>query len=180
MKDASVPTVAIIDIDMLNSETDLSKAISGYCSEFNQSEIISLRAELATHIEEVPEEDIKEELKKNVAELLEQLNNNEHSLSGARGALNRIRAESTKWSMIKKEGIEAMQVEFRQKAQKIIDESKKVGLYIVPVGEVESWIDLEVRKNRWALPALEAIHEGRCPNNLKMFVGDIIKNISNH
>jgi energy-coupling factor transporter ATP-binding protein EcfA2 len=180
LTDASVPTVAIIDIDILNSATDLSNAISAFCSELNQSEIISLRAELATHIEEVSEENIIKELEQNVAELLKQLNNNEHSLSGARGALNRIRAESTKWSKIKRKGIDTLEVEFRQKAQKIIDESMKVGLYIVPVGELESWMDLGVRKNRWVLPALQEIHEGRCPDNLKMFVGGIINGISNH
>lgn len=180
LKKASVPTAAIIDIDILNSKTDLLNAIRAFSSKLNESEIISLREELAAHIEEVPEEDITKELKKNVAELIEQLNNNEHSLSGARGALNRIRAESTKWSKIKKDGIDILEGEFRQKAQRIIDESLSVGLYIVPVGELEGWIKLGVRKNRWALPALEKIHGGRCPDNLKSFIGDIINDISNH
>lgn len=180
LKDASIPTAAIIDIDILNSEADLSNAISAFSSESDQTEIISLRAELATHIEEVPEEVITEELKQNVAELLEQLNNKEHTLSGARGALKRIRAGSTKWSKIKKDGIGALAEEFRQKAQRIIDESLSVGLYIVPVGELEGWIKLEVRKNRWTLPALEEIHKGRCPENLKKFIGAIIHDIGNH
>lgn len=180
LKDAAVPTVAIIDIDILNSEADLSNVISAFSSEFDQSAIISLRAELASHIEEVTEQDITEELKQNITELLEQLNNNEHSLSGARGALNRIRSESTKWSKIKKEGIDALSEEFRQKAQRIISESIGFGLYIVPVGELESWMNLGVRKNRWALPALEEIYGGRCPENLKSFVGNIINDIGNH
>ncbi|CAC9640619.1 hypothetical protein [uncultured Gammaproteobacteria bacterium] len=180
LKDASVPTVAIIDIDILNSEADLSNVISAFSSGFNQSKIITIRAELATYIEEVPEEGITEELKHNVTELLEQLNKNKHTLSGARGALNRIRAESTKWSKVKKDGIDILKGEFRQKAQCIIDISLDVGLYIVPVGELESWMKLGVRKNRWVLPALEEIHGGRCPDNLKSFVGDIINDISNH
>jgi len=180
LKDASVPTAAIVDIDILNSEADLSNVIAAFSSELDKSVIISLRAELATHIEGVPEEDITEELKQNVAELLEQLNNNEHSLSGARGALNRIRSESTKWSNIKREGIDALKGEFHQKAKRIIDESTSFGLYIVPVGELESWMNLGVRKNRWALSALEEIYGGRCPENLKIFVGDIISSISNH
>lgn len=180
LKDASIPTAAIIDIDILNSESDLSNAISAFNLDYNQTEVVLLRAEIAAHVEEKPEEDISLQLKQNVAELLDQLNKNKHSLSGARGALNRIKAESTKWSKIKQNGIESLEESFRQKAQRIIDESLSLGLYIVPVGELEGWIKLGVRKNRWALPALEEIHEGRCPANLTHFVGAIIKDICDH
>lgn len=180
LKDASIPTAAIIDIDILNSESDLSNAISAFDSDFDLSEILSLRAEVASDIEGMSEGKIVLELKQNVIELLKQLNNNEHSLSGARGALNRIRADSTKWAGLKKEGIALLEGAFRQKAQRIIDESLSIGLYIVPVGELEGWIKLGVRKNRWALPALEEIHAGRCPENLKHFVGAIINDICDH
>ncbi len=177
LKDASIPTAAIIDIDILNSEADLSNAIFAFDSGFDLDEILSLRAEIASNIEGTSEENIALELKNNVIELLAQLGNNEHSLSGARGALNRIRAESTKWSGLKKEGIASLEGEFQAKAQRIIEESLRVGLYIVPVGELEGWMNLGVRKNRWALPALEEIHKGKCPESLKSFVGDIINGI---
>jgi len=180
LKDASIPTVAIIDIDILNSEADLSNAISAFKSDFNKEELLSLRAELAIHIEKTSEENIILELKQNVAELLGQLNNNEHSLSGAKGALNRIRSESTKWSRIKKDGVSSLEKEFRTKVQKIIEVSLSIGLYIVPVGELEGWIKLGVRKNRWVLPALKEIHEGRCPDDLKRFVGTVIDDIYEH
>lgn len=177
LKDASIPTVAIIDIDILNSEADLSNAISAFDSDFDLKEILSLRAEIASNIEGRSEEDITLKLKQNVIELLEQLNNNEHTLSGARGALNRIRAESTKWAGLKKEGVSSLEEDLQTKAQRIIEESLRVGLHIVPVGELEGWMQLGVRKNRWALTALKEIHNGRCPDSLKSFVGDIINGI---
>ena len=177
LKDASIPTAAIIDIDIFNSEADLSNAISAFDADFNLDEILSLREDIASKIEGASEEEIALELRQNLIELVDQLNNNEHSLSGARGALNRIRAESTNWAGLKKEGIVSFEKELQTKAQRIIKESLKVGLYIVPVGELEGWMQLGVRKNRWVLPALEEIHNGRCPENLKSFVGDIINSI---
>ena len=177
LKDASIPTAAIIDIDILNSEDDLSNAISAFDSDFDLGEILSLREDVASNIEGASEKNIALELKQSVIELLDQLNKNEHSLSGARGALNRIRAESTKWAGLKKEGIFSLEEALQAKAQRIIDESSKLGLYIVPVGELEGWMKLGVRKNRWVLLALQEIHDGRCPENLKEFVGDIINRI---
>ena len=113
-----------------------------------------------------------------ISELLLQLQNNEHSLSGARGALNRIRKESTKWAVVKNNGVSALNSPYQEKTQEIIDKSIKLGLYIVPVGELEGWIDLGVRKNRWIVPALEEIHSGRCPDNLKEFVGQLAISIN--
>jgi len=58
-----------------------------------------------------------------------------------------------------------------------VADSSKHGLYIVSVGEVEGWMDLGVRKNRWVIPALEEIHSGRCPDALKEFIGRVINSL---
>lgn len=172
--DAKIPTAAIIDIDILNSSTDLSNALEAFDSNFDKTQVLSFRSDLASHIEEVSEAELLSQLKESVSELISQLNNNEHSLSGARGALNRIRSESTKWSEVKKNGLNALDSPFKEKAEQIISQSQQLGLYIVPVGELEGWIELGVRKNRWILPALEKIYEGKCPENLRSFISSLI------
>lgn len=174
---ASIPTVAVIDIDILNSESDLSNAISSFDTRFNQARILQLRKSIASHIEGVPDEDILDKLKSDVSELFVQLDNNEHSLSGARGALNRIRSESTKWSSLKKKGIDSLDGRLKENVTEIVSSCRDLGLFIVPVGELEGWMDLGVRKNKWALPALEKIHANECPPNLKDFVGELTSGI---
>lgn len=173
LKDASIPTVAVIDIDLLNSESDLSNAISSFNQNYDQSNLLNLRKELGTHIESVPESQILSDLVLSVSELLDQLNNDEHVLSGARGALNRIRSESTKWANLKKNGVESLNSPYKGKAEEIISACKEFGLFIVPVGELEGWMSLGVRKNRWTLPALEKITNNQCSTNLKEFVGSL-------
>lgn len=173
LKYASIPTAAVIDIDILNSESDLSNAMTAFDASFDQTNILRLRSELGTYVESVSEAEILKDLTASVAELLEQLGKEEHSLSGAKGALNRIRSESTKWANIKKNGLEALSTPHREKAEEIIHSCKELGLFIVPVGELEGWMSLGVRKNRWALPALEKINNNECPSNLTDFVGSL-------
>lgn len=173
LKDASIPTVAVIDIDILNSKSDLSKAIASFNQSYVQDELLELREEIAIHIESVSETEILSDLVSSVSELLEQLNNDEHELSGARGALNRIRSESTKWASLKKNGVEALSSPYKETAERIFSICQELGLFVVPVGELEGWLSLGVRKNRWALPALEKITSNECPENLKDFVGSL-------
>ena len=177
LKDAAIPTAAVIDIDIFNSESDLSNAVLAFKSDFNTARLLEIRRGIAQHIENVSEEEILAQLKVSLEELMAQLDNNEHSLAGARGALNRVRSESTKWSGLKKRGIESLAGGWQGKANELIEICKEIGLFIVPVGELEGWIDLQVRKNRWALPALEKIHANECPSNLVEFVGSITNSI---
>jgi AAA15 family ATPase/GTPase len=174
LQNASIPTVAIVDIDILNSESDLSQAILAFNNNLDIADLLRLRKILATSIDEISEDAIFEEIKIKINELLEQLNGNKHNLSGVKGAIKRIHSESNKWSEIKKIGLTALEGDIKIAAENIIATSLNHGLYIVPVGELEGWIPLRVRKNRWVLPALNEIHSGNCPAPLKDFIGQVI------
>ena len=116
------------------------------------------------------------ELKSNVEELIVQFNKGEHTLDGARSALKRILKEASKWSAIKKDGIRALNEEQRSNAMQLIDSLAKVGLFVVPVGELEGWIKLGTsKKNKWIIPALDEINKQRTPEGLKKFIGDVLK-----
>lgn len=177
LNNASIPTVAIVDIDIMNSEADLSQALQAFNRSEDITEILELRSEVAGHIEELSEGEMLTEIKSKVEEFLTQLEGNEHNLSGAKGALNRIRSEASKWSKLKNGGVDTLISPFKEQAEKIISDSGKHGLYIVNVGELEGWMDLGVRKNRWVIPALEKIYSGQCPNTLKKFIGSVIQSV---
>lgn len=177
LKDAAIPTAAVIDIDIMNSEADLSNTLLAFDSSLDIDKHLELRREISEHIESVTEEDILIQLKESLVELIGQLDRSEHSLSGAKGALNRVRSESTKWAQLKKVGVIALEGQWQEKANNLIEICNEVGLFIVPVGELESWMDLGVRKNRWALPALEKIHANETPENLVEFVKSIADSI---
>ena len=170
LRDASIPTAGVVDIDILNSSKDFAEALSALGADKTLSEFAALRDEVAAHVESRSESQVLADIRSRVTELLGQLDEDKHTLSGARSALDRIKSESRRWAELKKRGVNSLEEPFRGKCQEIVDGSARCGLFIVPVGELESWMQLGVRKNRWIVPALEALDRGDCPDELSSFV----------
>jgi len=179
LKDASIPVCAITDIDAINSPEVLTDLVSALDSEADLSKLLELRKAVAIAIEGEDEASILAHLRKLVEELLTQLGREEHSLSGARGALRRIRKESSKWGEAKRQGTLGIPGEVQPQANDLISIAKQSGLFIVPVGELERWLDLGTSwKNKWIILALEALHDDQCSDELKQFVGEILGYLS--
>jgi len=69
---------------------------------------------------------------------------------------------------VKSDGLKALDEPIRSKAQTLIDECSKLGLFVVPNGELEGWMNQGVSKGRqWNRGALEELHNGHCPTDLK-------------
>ncbi|MDF5377362.1 hypothetical protein P3682_26330, partial [Vibrio parahaemolyticus] len=114
-----------------------------------------------------------------IEEFLHQLNNGEHTFSGARGAINRIRKDASKWATVKSSGTRVLSPELKNEVEELIQQLSLNGLFVVPVGELEGWIDLgDVRKNKWIVPALESLHKEGAPANLKQFVQKVINHVN--
>lgn len=180
LKEAHIPVCAITDIDITNSETDLlgifkALGVSQECEQIKQ-----LRHKVASAVEGVSENSILSQLQGNLGTFLSQLEQSNHSLSGARGALNRIRREMTKWSSVKTAGVDALPEGVKEEGKQLIELAKKNGLFIVPVGELESWLELGTRKkNKWVVSALQHLHDGKCTAGLRDFVHEIIGYLKN-
>ena len=175
LKKTGTPVAIIADIDILRPEKDLDDAYETLVGHPIEQDLKEIQNVLFGSIENRPESEVLQELKTNVDELVVQLKKGEHSLEGARSALKRIQKESTKWSAIKKGGVTALSTDQQGNAIKLIASLSKVGLFVVPVGELEGWINLGItKKNKWIVPALEAINDNKTPEPLVKFIGEIL------
>lgn len=175
LKKTGTPVAIIADIDILRPEKDLDDAYETLVGHPIEQDLKEIQNVLVGSIENRPESEVLQELKTNVDELVVQLKKGEHSLEGARSALKRIQKESTKWSAIKKGGVTALSTDQQGNAIKLIASLSKVGLFVVPVGELEGWINLGItKKNKWIVPALEAINDNKTPEPLVKFIGEIL------
>lgn len=92
----------------------------------------------------------------------------------------KLRESEYDWSHIKGEGISALEGELKGDLQQIIDDSAEQGLFIVPVGELEGWIDLEESKGpRWVVGALDYINDEGAPEPLAAFVQGVADYLEN-
>lgn len=174
LRKANIPVIVIPDIDVLNNENDLKKIVESLNGDIPH-EVIELRNKIATQVTGKSDDKALAELTEEIRLFLTQLDNKEHDLGGAKGALNRIQKSISDWKEIKLKGIEGFDDSIKGDAFRLVDILKGLGVFIVPVGELEGWIELGTRKkNKWIVPALEQIHSGNAPKSLVKFVGEIL------
>ena len=174
LKKAGTPVAVIADIDILRPHKDLDNVYRVLTEKDMPADLKALQIQLDSFIESRPEEKVLNELKRNVYEFIAQLEKGDHSLEGARSALSRIKNETSKWSVIKRNGLDALNEEMPSASQ-LINTLSSVGLFVVPVGELEGWINLGIhKKNKWIIPALEKINNHEIPKGLSDFVARIL------
>lgn len=174
-----IPVGVISDIDILNDETDLKNLFLAVTKTNASAELLAKRKEIAESVDHSPEEKVLEKLNESISEFLEQLNKKEHSLGGAKGAINRIRKETSKWSSPKKEGINGFDEAIKPIVLEIISELNQKNIFIIPVGELEGWMDLgTTRKNNWIVLALNQIFAKKTSPELIEFVGMVLEKVT--
>jgi predicted ATP-dependent endonuclease of OLD family len=174
LADSKIPVAAIADIDLLNDETNFKNLFEALTSQKVSKALLKTRSAIDKSVKNQNDTSILNSIKSNVEEFLEQLNNSEHTLDGAKGALNRIRKEATKWAVQKEKGVGGFDIENQKKVNRFLGTLKSKKLFIVPVGELEKWIPLGIKKNKWVVPALNEIYKGKTPDNLKGFIKSIL------
>ncbi|MFM5214546.1 ATP-dependent nuclease [Aeromonas hydrophila] len=172
---ANVPCCGIVDIDVLNGVDDLNNILSSLGHKHINAVQQNIIKDLASEIESGSDSLVLGAIKKSIEEFLNQLNNNEHTFSGARGAINRIRKDASKWSTVKTNGVNLLNNDLRARVDTFLVELSNCGVFVVPVGELEGWINLgDVKKNKWIVPALEFLAKNGSPQPLTKFIKDVV------
>ena len=118
------------DIDLLNDETNFKNLIEALTNSEIDQALLKQRNEIEEFVGKQDDNSILASIKENIELFLKQLNNSEHTLDGARGALNRIRKEATKWSIQKEKGIEGFESGCQAKVKKFLDTLKSKKLFM--------------------------------------------------
>lgn len=177
--EAKIPVVVVSDIDLLNGEYDFKNLIEALTGKEIDTRLLDIRNKIALSVNEISEEQVLSGLKNNLKELLEQLEKKEHSFDGAKGAINRIKGEITKWKAPKDLGINGFPKDIQNDVKDLIIELKEYNIFIVPVGELEGWMDVGTKKkNKWIIKALNEIMKNNASNPLKVFVNELIEKVN--
>jgi len=177
MKNVGVPCCAVVDLDGLQDPKEL--AVLGDSLglvDAKKEELEEARLAIETAVGVREDKEVIDKLRSSVTRFLDELSKGEHSLAGARGALNRLRKSANKWATIKFCGIGALTEPALSRVKEILSHARASGLFLVPVGELEGWVNFgAITKAEWVPKALEAIHQGQAPKELRAFVASIIE-----
>jgi ABC-type transport system involved in cytochrome c biogenesis ATPase subunit len=168
LQQSGTPACAIVDIDILNSESSLSGIAEALTGKPMTNELKALRGKIALCVENSVHEDLLNTLLNSVAEWQRR----EHSdVRQSRRSLRDLSKDLSKWDVVKKAGGDFFQGEDAKTFWELVEECKKIGIFIVHKGELEGWIDVGTGKGKkWNQLALERLHSGGCPNDLKHFI----------
>lgn len=175
LRKSGTPVCVVTDFDVLNSEDVLERIVQGLTGAGLDVETKKRRAAVAQAIELKTEEQSLDELKTSVAQWSERVGD----LRQARRSLvAAARAGSNKWAKAKKKGVAALPKDDQPKAIELLEILAGHRLFVVPCGELESWLSLGFDKGRdWNRRALEELHKDNCPHELKEFVSKILASL---
>lgn len=116
-----------------------------------------------------------------VSDLLGSLSSDRTNFSSVTDDCNQvniaIRGSSVDWDDIKELGRDEFPDEVEEEVNRVFEEARSYGLFIVPTGELESWVDIDTTKGRhWVIDALDHMSENECPDEL----GDFVRAISEY
>lgn len=173
LKSANIPAATIVDFDILNSKETFQSLLEAFATQV-PPELMKKRENIEQAVKIKPEQDVLKELTPKVEEFVNQLKNSDHDLAGARSALERLTTSCSRWTDVKEKGIEALPAGVKQIAEELIEDLSKMGIFVVPNGELESWIDNRIKqKPKWIISALEQIQRGNIPPPLHEFIKDV-------
>lgn len=170
-KAVSLPVAAIADIDLINEKSVLSDLVSAMDPAFDQREITLLRDSLASVVEGKRDAELYVDLVQDIQDLAIECSNGEvKDLGKLRKSLERLSKKSANWSGVKKNGATFFKDQDRIDCLRLLNILDSIGIFVVPVGELESWMPLAIRKQNWVPEALKLIADDQCPENLKDFI----------
>lgn len=152
-------------------------------------EIQGLRKSIVDEIESQTPGEILDALKTDIGNLSVEITNLEDDeepdaiLVKARRELKKIREDNSPWTKYKKEGLNQLSKANQDKFNQISSICKSHGIFLVPVGELESWLvdqglPKSSNKAKWIVNALERIPELAPDKGLKPW--DFVMEIHNY
>ncbi len=171
MKRAGIPVCAIVDIDVMNS-SDVLKPLADVFDRDLWGKIKASRDEIAAVVDSASESHLLDAL---VSALKKWLDEAHDDLRHARREVQALAKKASKWDDVKESGIRYFDENSIVIARELLSQCAEAGIFVVPVGSLESWIQLPATKGRrWNREALEVIRAKRTPEALKSFVGDVL------
>lgn len=157
-----IPTAAIVDFDVLGKRPRLQKLIDSLGGSF--ADIEQLYSNVKQALDAISPE---QSLAATLTNVREELNKMEDANRLSNSAIDRIRKhleKSVMWGVPKKEGINVFEEHssLHQECHQLLQKLREIGLWLVPIGELESWKhDLieGTNKRKWIDAALRLIEK---------------------
>lgn len=152
----NVSCIAIADFDLIRNRSEFKKLYEILGGKFSEVEkIYKSSIDGLNDLKQI--KDIKD-FAKEIREVVNIIEREDKVSNPNKRAISNLLSESSDWSVAKKFGVRKLKGGKYKDCEELLNKCKSVGLYIIPIGELESWWNAGPSdKNEWVLDALKEI-----------------------
>ncbi|MEO8493520.1 MAG: AAA family ATPase [Planctomycetota bacterium] len=182
LRQCGLPVCSVVDLDVLQSEKDLGDLIEAATGSPPPQPWLATRERLAKHVEGWLDPEAITASANEMEKFLDQIKNGDgakplHQTSAT--TLPKAAASAQNWDKLRRERLEWLPRELRVWIEELLEDLKRRGIFVSPKGQLEAWIDTGSRDRRvWMNQAMQALHQGQCPAELRTFVTDLLAHLS--
>ncbi|WP_435055580.1 ATP-dependent nuclease [Micromonospora aurantiaca (nom. illeg.)] len=172
LREFHVECAAIIDIDILNNQWLLRSTIEdagGNWADF-EGDFRAVKLAVESLGLTVP---TTEATRTNIMELFKGLPGKQAVPDKITEAIKDALAPKSPWHLLKRGGVGIIPDAAAESTPRLLSRLKEVGIFVVPVGELERWIPLNVNKQSWLTQVLEENHYREPPRLLIEFLSSV-------
>ncbi|CAH1687024.1 putative AAA family ATPase [Hyphomicrobiales bacterium] len=176
-KHMKVPHAAIVDLDMIRRKDEFSKLLEVFLQQKDEAE--RLASQVRSFVDACSAEDLIAKALSDVADLLmlneRSASNSEAKLGRIRSDLRKISKSADKWAGIKRCGLAwpSLTPAAKGDLSNLIDICAESGIFLVPVGEREAWLEPAVpysnNKKAYTVAALKHISSKSFSKDAEIF-----------
>ena len=180
LRSAEIPGCVVADLDVLKTRPAFVELVRAATGKEPQPSWLTTRDKLEASVRERVR---NRELSINASEM-------EEALRGFAGGGEIIGADAfdqptepadaerarENWARVRERGLDAIEDDFRPWVEQLLDELQAAGIFIVPKGQLQGWIDFGDQQSRedWFFNAAGDLDLGECPGDLESFVGQVL------
>ncbi len=154
LKALNVPVVGIVDIDIFNDENVAERLVVSFGGDWNlfKSDFLKIKASIEKQNLPLTGKQFKSELSTITSKLIDE----DFIQKATVKELKRLAKKANPWALAKENGIQSIPPSERSTALTVIEALKDIGIFVVPVGEMESFCkDIVHHGPKWVDAALE-------------------------
>ena len=173
LKAADLPVASIVDMDIFANEQAFTELVTSVTGDPPLATWLSTRDKIAKSISSSSKQAIREDAK-DVEAFLGKIQKGQGDL--AKESRLPARQPEAAWQAIRAQGLDALKEELRPWAEQLLDELQQKGIFVVPKGQLQGWIDFGGRQSRedWFFNAVHEMEIEECPGDLQVFVSQAI------
>jgi hypothetical protein len=180
LRRAHLPTCVVAELDLFQTETSFTELVKALNN--NQpppAPWLATRERLVSQVEGWFDAESLTATSNEVEHFLDQFKQGASSTDVAAPANQGLLAKS-KWDRLRRERLSVLPPELRIWVEELLEDLKRIGLFVSPKGRLEGWIaftsDAE-DPDGWLNRAMQMLNAGDCPAELRAFVAEMTAQI---